>query len=128
MFRMFQRMIYYKAFSRGRCPQRTKCQQYTREVQNLNEISYEELLKKTKEGAVLIDVRTVQEYREGHLQGAILIPYFALAKEIKSKVPDKEKNIIVYCKNGGRSTTAYEILKNLEYKNVFNLKGGIGGI
>lgn len=128
MFRIFQRMIYYKVLSKSRYPQRNKCKEFTRQAQNINEISYEELLKKTKDGAVLIDVRTIQEFREGHLQGAILIPYFNIAKEIKSKVPDKEKNIIVYCKNGGRSLTAYEILKNLEYKNVFNLKDGIEGI
>lgn len=101
---------------------------YNREVSNINEITYEELLEKVKDGAVLIDVRTKQEFLEEHLDGAILIPYYEITLKIMDAVPDKDKTIILYCKNGGRSLKAYKLLRKLEYNNIYNLKNGIEGI
>ena len=103
------------------------CKKCTREI-NTNEITYEELLEKVKNGAVLIDVRTKQEFFERHLNSAILIPYYDIASKISRVIYDKDKTIIVYCQNGGRSTTAYKELKKLGYNNVFNLKGGVDEI
>ena len=97
----------------------------TRERLNIKEITYVELLEKAKEGTILIDVRTRQEFLEGHLKGAILIPYYDIRRKIAAVVPNKDAAIIVYCKNGGRSSTAYEILQGLGYTNIYNLKGGI---
>lgn len=97
----------------------------TREVIRINEIKYEELLSKIKQGALLIDVRTRQEFKEGHIEGALLIPYYEIKRNIEKMVPDKNQEIVLYCKNGGRSLKAYEILKKLEYKNIYNLKGGL---
>lgn len=100
----------------------------TRETVNINHITYEELRKKVKLGAMLIDVRTKQEFVEGHINGAIVIPYYEISKRIENIIPNKEQEIIVYCKNGGRGVTAAEILNELGYKNVYNLKGGMEGI
>ena len=97
----------------------------TREIMDINNITYEELLKKTREGAILIDVRTKQEFLEKHIDGALLIPYFEIYKKIGNMVPNKVEPIIVYCQNGGRSIKAYEVLKKLGYSNIYNLKGGI---
>lgn len=98
---------------------------YNRDIPNINEITYEELLKKVKEGATIIDVRTKQEFLEEHLERAILIPYYEIARKIGNIIPDKDRTIILYCKNGGRSIRAYEILQKLGYSNLYNLKGGL---
>lgn len=66
---------------------------------------------------IIVDVRTEEEYNEGHVQGAVLIPY----DEIDEKVSlDKNKTILVYCRSGRRSNMAYETLKKLGYE-VYDL-------
>jgi len=72
----------------------------------------------------LLDVRTIPEYKEGHLRDATLIPVDALAKNLGMLKQAKNKKIIVYCRTGSRSVTASRILE----KNGFtplNVKGGI---
>ena len=98
---------------------------YTREALIINEITYNKLLEMVKGGAVLIDTRTKQEFLEGHLERAILIPYYEIARRIETIVPDKDRTIVLYCKNGGRSSRAYEMLDKLGYVNIYNLKGGM---
>ena len=123
MFNIFRRFAYCKIPSRA-----WGCKKCTREVSNINEITYDKLLEKVKEGAILIDVRTKQEFLEGHLDGAILIPYYEISKKIENILQNKEQTIIVYCLNGGRSIKAGEELKELGYKNIYNLKDGMEGI
>lgn len=78
-----------------------------------------------KQGAFLIDVRSPQEYREGHLEGAISIPEYEIKRKIDSEVKDKDAKIIVYCNSGGRSRRAADTLKRLDYTNIYNLIQGI---
>ena len=121
MFRKFKRFINFKISYRTCLGQGKN----TREVSEINEITYEELLKRVKQGSILLDVRTKQEFMEGHLDGALLIPYYEISRKIENIVPNKDEMIIVYCQNGGRSKKASETLKKLGYTNVFNLKEGI---
>ena len=102
------------------CKRNKKCSN-NREIANLKQITYEELLEKVKTGVILLDVRTKQEFNEGHLNGAIVIPYYDISKSIKSLVPNKEQEIIVYCKSGNRSSQALEKLESLGYSNVYDL-------
>lgn len=67
---------------------------------------------------VVIDVRTKGEYNEKHVKGAINIPYDKIDSDIKLK---KEEIILVYCKSGTRSNIAYNTLKKMGYKVVFDL-------
>ena len=76
----------------------------------------------------LIDVRSSQEYEEGHLDGALNIPVYQIDKEIEKFVDNKEDTIILYCSSGYRSKEAKDILENLGYENVYNLKGGLDRI
>ena len=72
----------------------------------------------------LLDVRTIAEYKAGHLRNATLIPVDALADNLGMLKADKNKKIIVYCRTGSRSISASRILE----KNGFtplNVKGGI---
>ncbi len=90
------------------------------------EISYKKLNDFMKSKKVfLIDVRSNQEYEEGHLTGAINISVYNIEKEIQNVVKNKSDTIIVYCSSGGRSKEAKEILERLGYDEVYNLKGGI---
>ena len=87
------------------------------------EISYKKMNEILKNrNAYLIDVRSIQEYKEGHLNGAINIPVFEIERKIEEVVKNKETDIIVYCSSGGRSRQAKEILDRLCFKNVYNLK------
>ena len=72
----------------------------------------------------LLDVRTIPEYKEGHLRNATLIPLDTLSKHLGMLKAEKNKKIIVYCRSGNRSVAASRILE----KNGFtplNVKGGI---
>lgn len=89
------------------------------------EINKEELENFIKNGVTIIDVRSKQEYKEGHLNGAISIPEYEIKEKIKNIIKNKDEKILVYCSSGLRSKHAQEELINLGYKNVYNLKDGI---
>ena len=84
-----------------------------------------ELKQRQKAGAKIIDVRSSQEYNEGHIAGAINIPYYEINRNIDKIINDKNKEIVLYCESGSRSKQAYKKLIKLNYKNVYNLIGGI---
>ncbi len=75
---------------------------------------------------VLIDVRMASEHAQRHIKNSILIPLGVLQKEVLIKVPDKSKNIFVYCQSGARSRNASQMLLKLGYTNVFDMGGIIG--
>lgn len=72
-------------------------------------------------GAQVIDVRSPEEFRDGHVAGAINVPLGRLGAEISRVAPDKQKPLLVHCLSGGRSAIARQQLKRLGYGNVFNL-------
>ncbi|MEA2048377.1 MAG: rhodanese-like domain-containing protein [Campylobacterota bacterium] len=72
----------------------------------------------------LLDVRTIPEYKEGHLRDATLIPVDALSQNLGMLKQDKNKKIIVYCRTGSRSVSASRILKKHGFTPL-NVKGGI---
>jgi len=76
--------------------------------------------------AFLLDVRAPGEYEEIHIPGATLIPLGDLPGRL-SEVPADADPVIVYCRSGGRSSTASEILAQAGFDNVLNLDGGIKG-
>jgi phage shock protein E len=75
------------------------------------------------ETIILIDVRTFEEYKSGHIEGSILIPHDIIESEIEKAVPNKETSIIIYCRTGNRTKTAGRILKGLGYSNIFDMGG-----
>lgn len=90
------------------------------------EVNYkqaQEILRQTN--GVLLDVRSHQEYDEEHLPNAINIDLYNLQNEIQIRIPNKRTTIIVYCSCGIRSKQAQQILWQLGYLNVYNLKEGI---
>ncbi|MCI8654910.1 MAG: rhodanese-like domain-containing protein [Clostridia bacterium] len=92
------------------------------------EIEYTELKERVKTGAILLDVRSAQEYQEGHLEGAMLIPEYEIGKNIEKILQDKHQEIIVYCTSGSRSKKACRTMKLKGYDNLYDLKGGLDNI
>jgi len=72
------------------------------------------------EGAFLVDVRTPAEFAAGHVKGSVNIPLDKVASQLPKFA--NNKNIVVFCKSGGRSTMAKAILNNAGFKNVVNGK------
>ena len=92
-------------------------------------INYTELKRLLKnEDVILIDVRSPQEYREGHLSQAINIPFYEFTSDIDKRAKDKNNCIVVYCQSGIRSSKVMKELKKLEYNNIYELEGGLDQI
>ena len=72
----------------------------------------------------LVDVREKEEYREGHLAGALSLPRGFLEIRVEQEVPDKSKPVIAYCAGGTRSLLAAKQLKDMGYQNVISMTGG----
>ena len=77
----------------------------------------------TEKDYVIIDARTEEEFAEGHIENAILIPEYEIASRAEKELPDKEQLILVYCRSGRRSKIASEELVNLGYTNVKEFGG-----
>lgn len=90
-----------------------------------NDITLEQIETMQEQGAILIDVRSPQEFNEGHLENAICIPDYEIMEEIKEKIPQKNKKIIVYCSSGNRSKKIQRKLEKQGYTNVYNLYNGL---
>ena len=77
----------------------------------------------TEDGFVIIDARTEEEFREGHIEGAILIPEYEIAERAEKEIPEKDTLILVYCRSGRRSKIASDALVQLGYTNVKEFGG-----
>ena len=88
-------------------------------ISNKRDIDKKEMIKMLERGAILVDVRSPQEYREGHLDNAILIPEYELLSKHSKVFKSKDEVIILYCSNGTRSKKARkEIRKTRIYKCI----------
>ena len=88
-------------------------------------MKYEELQNKlnAQENFVLLDVRTQEEFDAGHIASAILLPYDEINVKATTVLPDKEKEIVLYCRSGRRSAIAKKALVELGYKDVEDFGG-----
>ena len=94
-----------------------------------NNISAEEMKKIISEKQVIIlDVRTLEEFKEGHIEKAINIDFYSENFENNLNKLDKTKKYIIYCRSGNRSGTALKIMEDLKFMEVYNVLGGIGSI
>jgi len=73
--------------------------------------------------SLIVDVREPDEYDDGHVRGAVNIPYTKVDREIERYATDRTKPISVYCGRGGRAAKAEDTLKKMGYRNVSNLGG-----
>ena len=94
------------------------------------EIMYEQIsmdeakkIMESEEDYILLDVREQEEFDEGHIPGAILIPYTEIEAKAGEVLTDKDELILVYCRSGRRSKIASESLAKLGYTNVKEFGG-----
>lgn len=101
----------------------------TQEEENVK-ISYKEISQKeakemmdAKEEIIILDVREEEEFADGHITDAVLLPVGEILKKAEEVLPDKEKKILVYCRSGRRSKIASQELAELGYTNVYEFGG-----
>ena len=74
-----------------------------------------------KKGALLVDVRTVEEFNTKHLTNAVNLPLGEIRETLPRRVPDKGTVLLLHCRSGRRSGTAEQQLRALGYTNAFNI-------
>ena len=77
------------------------------------------------EDALVLDLRTSADYKNGHIKGAKNTPLSELASKVDSYASYKDKPIVLYCNSGNTATAAIEILKKAGFAQINNLEGGI---
>jgi molybdopterin/thiamine biosynthesis adenylyltransferase/rhodanese-related sulfurtransferase len=86
----------------------------------------QDALSQKSDDLVLIDVREKHEWNEGHIPGALHVPRGFLELQIEEAVPDKSKQVVLYCAGGVRSLMAGNTLQQMGYDNVISMRGGFG--
>ena len=86
-------------------------------------ITPEEAEEMMSGAVVILDVRTQDEFDEGHIENAVLLPYDEIAEKAESVLTDKKQIILIYCRAGRRSEIAARELIELGYKRVYDFGG-----
>jgi rhodanese-related sulfurtransferase len=97
--------------------------------QVIQTITPEELCQRVQEEGswVVIDVREPEDYKGGHLPGAVNIPRGVLEMKIDEVATSEETPIVVYCGGGSRAALSAKALQEMGYRRVFSLEGGFRG-
>lgn len=103
----------------------TGCAQEVEKEVNYENITAQEAkeLMDREEGYVILDVRTEEEYTQGHIPGAILIPDYEIETKAEVILTDKDQMILVYCRSGRRSKNAAQALLELGYTDIREFGG-----
>lgn len=92
-------------------------------VKHVNAEQAEKVIQETKD-VVVLDIRTADEFKRGHIKGAKNIDFYA--DDFKAQIDklDKSKTYVVHCASGGRSTMCLPVLSELKFQSVYHLDGG----
>ncbi len=103
----------------------TSCQANTADTLSYDQISPEEAktLMDTETNYIILDVRTADEYAEGHIPNAVNLDHEDVPSQAEAMLPDKDALILVYCRSGRRSKIAAEALVEFGYTNVKEFGG-----
>ncbi|MFQ5966463.1 MAG: molybdopterin-synthase adenylyltransferase MoeB [Acidimicrobiia bacterium] len=93
--------------------------------QQIREVDSPELVPRLGE-ITLLDVREADEFEQGAIEGATLIPRGVLEGSVRNLVPDPDTEVVVYCAGGARSALAAKTMQDMGYTNVASLRGGFG--
>lgn len=102
-----------------------QAQQSVAVIENVDAKQFKELVEAGK--GIILDVRTPEEVSEGYINNASTINFYDDDFSAKINLMQKDKPIYVYCKSGGRSSQAAELLKKNGFIKIYNLSGGISG-
>ncbi len=100
-----------------------KAVQNTPKTNEYKKITPEEALEMMDGTAVILDVRTQEEYDEGHIDGAVLLVDTEIKSKAEDVLTDKSQKILVYCRSGRRSAQAAKELIAMGYTNVYDFGG-----
>lgn len=89
---------------------------------NISAEKAKEMIDKGEYG-VILDVRSLEEYDEGHIEEAILLPGSEIKEKVETIIPDKDEVILLYCRSGRRSAAAAKELIEMGYANVYDFGG-----
>jgi rhodanese-related sulfurtransferase len=97
--------------------------------QSVSPARFKQLLDQQPGGrdVVLLDIRTVREFNAGHIEGAVLLDYYASDFVERLKTLPRDKTYLVYCRSGNRSAKSLSIFNMLEFEHVLHLETGIRG-
>ena len=82
-------------------------------------------LMNNHDDALILDLRTVADYKSGHIKGAKNSPLAEFAKNVETFGSYKDKQVLVYCNSGNTATRAIKLLKKAGFEKIYNLDGGI---
>lgn len=101
------------------------CNKVTPEVASINTITAKEAkeMMDSEMDVIILDVRTPQEYSDGHIEDAILLPDYEVKDKVNQIISDKEATILVYCRSGRRSAAAAQTLQKLGYASIYDFGG-----
>jgi rhodanese-related sulfurtransferase len=88
-------------------------------------IGAQDVVRLMNQGALLLDVRSAEDFATGHIRGARNVPGAQLAESVDSLKRYKEKPVIVYCEQGASASSAMRELAQLGFAQVVNLRGGL---
>lgn len=88
------------------------------------QLSQEQLLQLQQDAHIsIIDVRSIEEFNDGHIPGAINIPHNQIQEHLEQLLPLKEQQVVVYCRSGRRAALAEKAMMELGLKDVHHLEG-----
>ncbi len=93
-------------------------------AKNISTTQFQEMVK-SKENAIILDVRTPQEVASGAIEGNVALDYYGNDFTAQLNKLDKNAPILIYCAVGGRSGDAMRKMQKMGFKEVYNLSGGI---
>ncbi|MFE8700197.1 rhodanese-like domain-containing protein [Cytobacillus sp. FJAT-54145] len=94
-----------------------------RGIEQITTSQLEEKMINPSEKQVFVDVREIEEYEAGHIEGMINIPLSKI--ETTLEYVQKDSEVILFCRSGNRSMQAAQALQDMGYKNIVNVEGGI---
>lgn len=94
---------------------------------NVSDISQQELFEANSNNVVIVDVRTTEEFQQGHVPNAINVPLSNIIDNPDILTFSKEKPIVLYCRSGYRAGKAAEALQKYGYTNLRHLEGDMQG-
>ena len=106
------------------------CAERITAIQAIKDISVKEvydLIAKNKDNQsfIIIDVRTPEEFANEHIENALNLDYYSEKFRDELNKLDKEKTYLIYCRSGNRSGKALSIMKELAFREVYNMLGGV---
>lgn len=105
----------------GQTAEETTAAKASAEYTQISQEKAQEMMK--SEDVVVVDVRTQEEYAQGHIPGAICVPNESIVDAQPEELPDLEQTILVYCRSGRRSKEAAQKLADMGYTNVYEFGG-----